>query len=482
MMKQIHPFFSSQKICFLVILLVSFSLANPISNATAANLSLSQIFLDKWLPGGAFGYPGFVGTGNFTNIEQDEILLVSRIPDKSDIITLLYFDGNELVYTGSADRDCSTVYQYIIADFDGNGDDELLYSDDWVTDTKRHIGSVHYLYDYIGYRFHRNEALRYERPGIQLDKGTTIDIDNDHNEELLLATWDGDEACELLRLYDYEDDDFILLSNYTLTPSEKEFFVRNIIFVGVGDFDRSGSEKVITISLWSLKSNPNQFYKSFEVYSYNSQSKNFTHEYQGVFPNLPGSNIAFEIGDIDLDNRDEVIAYLDRTADPLLSVYEISSMDIRAEYSILRPQSDYFTTNWYRTKLLVEDLDRDYFPEILIAETKWDSPSSFMGRYEIYKIQSYQLESISIQEISERPVNICTGDIDNFSDTEIINAFSSYSVANESAKGGMEIWTAGPRKTNQFSLANNFSGMIVMVIGTFSLVEIIKKRRKKLQS
>lgn len=479
-MNRFCHFFSLKKITVLFILLISFHFSNPTLFVTASNLTLSQIYLDKWMPGGAFGFPRFVGTGNFTKINRDEIFLVSNIPSKLDVMTLLYFDGQELVYIDSGDRDCSTVYQYLIADFDGDGDDEFLFSD-FVTDAKKRVGLIHYLYDYVDYCFYRNETLSYESSMLQLDKGTTMDVDNDQNDELVLSTWNQDNASELIRIYDYENNQFILMANNSHQSSTQDIFFRNIVHIGSGDFDGNGSEEIITISLWSLNSSPNQFYKSFAIYSYDAQQKNLTYEYHGIFPTLPGSNIVFEIGDIDLDHKDEIITYLDRTEEPLLSIYEISPVEIKIDYSIYRPQSDYFTTRWYRTDLLVEDLDQDYIPEILIAETKC-SGSTYLGRYEIYKIQSNILESLSLQEISESPMNICTGDIDSFSDTEIINVFSSYDPENQIVEGGIEVWTTGLRKTNQFSLINNLQIFFLLVVAPIPLIDILYRIRKKLKT
>ena len=71
-------------------------------------MSLSLIFIDDWIPGNSFGFPGFISAGNFSGYEYNEILLISAIPEKTDVITLVSEDL-EIFHNPPFDQEVSTL-------------------------------------------------------------------------------------------------------------------------------------------------------------------------------------------------------------------------------------------------------------------------------------------------------------------------------------------------------------------------------------
>ncbi|MFW9924242.1 MAG: hypothetical protein ACFFDW_13235, partial [Candidatus Thorarchaeota archaeon] len=385
-----------------VILFITLFYSN-ISLAVSTTFKLTLVYYKEWTPGNAFGYPGFVGAGNFTSEINDEILLISAIPDKSDVITLCYFNGDKLEVKGSKDRDFSAVYNQILTDFDGDDDIELFISEDWRDLTNQHIGSRHDLYDFTAYSFYKNASINYYNPSIIIDYACVSNLNEEKGMELILATWDQNNKTELVRIYTYSNNNFTLIDEATLELSDAIEF-RSVIFAGVGNFDTDQLDEILVVSKGTLISNPSEFFIDYNIYEYSHTTNEIAISNTGILE-IENSNINFDIGDINSDTRDELIIYYDRVAAPTLQIYSLDSILPQVLYSNTRTHANYLVDGWTCNGIYIQDLTDDFLPEILISESTIKN-NDFRGRYEIYNIVENNLVSKLLLEIEQPPTSV----------------------------------------------------------------------------
>ena len=461
--------------CLLFLLILLFNiLIVPVFSAKA-NLELYFVFKDDWIPGNAFGHPGFVALGNFSGKGDNEILIISSIPDRGDVMTLTTFNSNNLSVSGSTDRDFSSVYQQLTDDFDGDGDIELFFSEEWTNDMGIHQGSHHLIYDFKGHTFTRNESYYFNNPDVFLNIATTYDVNQDNDAELFLVAWDEFLNAEIIQLLDYSNNDLNLLANVSIFNTN-DFYYRTVLFVGVGQFLTDYTIDLITISRWSIESDPTNFIVTCEVFQYKPNSNSLEHILSDSL-DIKSSSVFFDIYDIDSDEQDELIIYYDNIYSPTLSIYEINELGATVEYFINRMHSSYPSSNWHCTDIKALDLDDDDSQEILISEAKLDFSINFLGRYEIYEIEGTSLESELLQEINMPPTRTTIGDIDQFDDIEIVSVFNDYSLENYTTTGGIEIWSTGKKKTKLLSIFDSpINAFIQLITATIILLSIKRKK------
>jgi len=460
---------------YFLILVITLAI-NPIASVPA-DLTLYSIYIDDWVPGNALGYPGFVTLGNFSGRGSNEILLISSTPEGGDVMTLTSFDGKDLTVSGSIDRDFSSVYYQLASDFDGDGDIEILISEEWSDDMANHRGSHHVIYDFGTYSFYRNESLYYSNSGIVLDLPSVYDFDENGDSEIILSTWDEFENKEIIRIYNYYENNLVLLSN-TSYLIEDDLYYRSVIYSGIGHFQSQSIAEIITISKWSLQSDPATMLVSYEVYQYDLASQMIEHKYSNVL-DVNSFSIFFDIYDVDNDLRDELIVYFDIVLIPYLTIFEIDPLGTAIEYRIDRTQSSYSTTGWYCTDIHTMDLGNDNYQEIVISEAKLDFLNSFKGRYEIYRIKDSNLDSVLIQDINKPPSRTSIGNIDQFEDTEFVSVFNDYDFEDFSTKGGIEIWSTGKKKTKLLSFSESFTFFEIIMFTTLHIIILVVHRKTK---
>lgn len=458
---------------YLLILLITI-VVNPIT-AARVELTLYSIYTDDWVPGNALGYPGFVTLGNFSGRGSNEILLISSTPEGQDVMTLTSFDGKDLTVSGSIDRDFSSVYYQLASDFDGDGDIEILISEEWSDDMANHRGSHHVIYDFGSYSFYRNESFYYSNSGIILDLPSVYDFDENGDSEIILSAWDELDRKEIIRIYNYEDNNLELLSNISYLI-EDDLYYRSIIYSGIGHFQSQSIAEIITISKWSLQSDPSTMLVSYEVYQYDLVSQIIEHKYSDVL-DVNSFSIFFDIFDVDNDLKDELIVYFDSVFIPNLIIFEIDPLGAAIKYRIDRSQSSYSTTGWHCTDICAMDVDNDNYQEIVISEAKLDFVNSFKGRYEIYRIKDTNLESVLIQDINKPPSRTSIGNIDQFEDTEFVSVFNDYDFEDYSTRGGIEIWSTGKKKTRMLSFWESFPTLQIIMFIPLPIFLLVAKRK-----
>ncbi|MHA1504448.1 MAG: hypothetical protein ACTSPT_04565 [Candidatus Heimdallarchaeota archaeon] len=459
-------------------LIASIVFLTSITNVTGkpSRLTTSLQLSDDWIPGNALGQPGFVGYGNFTNKEFDEILLVSRIPGDTDAMTLCYYDGVNLTVEGSKDKDFSTVYYEMIADFDGDGDDEVLVSEDWATEMGAHLGSVHHLFDYKDFRFVKNTSCYYSNPDIIIDRGLAVDLDENNDSELILATWDSEDNTELVRVYNYVNETFVQITNITYQLLEVDIYYRSILYLGFGDFNGDSQQELIVFSKWTYNYAPGTFFYSFEVYSYDNNLQQITHEFSGRI-NIFESELDIFHSDIDQDGKDELFVYYDRVTEPMYSVYEISTIEVKMEFEGTRFQSNYGTTDYYVIDIIPRDVNLDGVDEIIFIEANNDFEGEFKGRVEIYQYSSNNIESICLESFLKSPTDVFVADINTNSAFEIVTVYNDYSDE-FLAKGGIEIWSIIDDESNRFPIFSSVVDYLLIIGGPILLLTIITMKRK----
>ncbi|NHJ04769.1 MAG: hypothetical protein EAX90_08095 [Candidatus Heimdallarchaeota archaeon] len=458
---------------YLLISLITI-VVNPIT-AARSDLTLYSIYTDDWVPGNALGYPGFVSLGNFSGRGSNEILLISSIPEGGDVMTLTSFEGKDLTVSGSIDRDFSSVYYQLASDFDGDGDIEILISEEWSDDMANHRGSHHAIYDFGRYSFYRNESFYYSNPGIVLDLPSVYDFDENGDSEIILSAWDELDSKEIIRIYNYEDENLELLSNTSFLV-EDDLYYRSVIYSGIGHFQSQSIAEIITISKWSLKLDPATMLVSYEVYHYDLATQMIEHKYSDIL-DVNSFSIFFDIYDVDNDLKDELITYFDSVFVPYLIIFEIDPLGAAIEYKIERSQSSYTATGWHCTDIYSMDVDNDDYKEIVISEAKLDFVNSFKGRYEIYRIKDSNIDSVLIQDINKPPSRTSIGNIDQFEDTEFVSVFNDYDFEDFSTKGGIEIWSTGKKKTKLLSYSESYHFLEIIIFTFIPIITVITYRK-----
>jgi len=468
---------NTRLLCFSLV--VSIVFLTSIINVTGkpSRLTTELQFSNDWIPGNAFGHPGYVGYGNFTNKDNNEILMVSKIPDATDVITLLYFNGDNLTVEGSKDKDFSSVYYEMISDFDGDGDDEFFVSEDWSTEFGEHIGSHHLLYDFKDFTFVQNASFYYYNPAIIIDRGVAVDLDENNDSELILATWDSINNTELIRVYDYVNESFVQITNSTFQLLEVNIYYRTILYLGFGDFDGDSEQELISFSKWTYNYAPSTFFYSFEIYSYDNDLQQIKHEFSGRI-NLFESELSVLNVDIDHDGKDELFIYYDRVSEPKYSVYEISPTEMNLEFQGSRSQSNYASTGYYTIDIIPQDVNFDGKEEIIFIESKIDFGEEFKGRLEIYQYSDNNIESICTESFLKSPTDVFINNIIDDSALEVVTVFNDYSE-DFLAKGGLEIWSIISDESGLFPLYDNIIELMFVFGGSFVLIIFTIIRRKR---
>ena len=469
----------SKTVLIFVLLMTSFTLNHLSVRVSGVEpISLTLAYYDDWIPGNSFGFPGYVNTGNFTSREKDEILLISSIPEKTDVITLCYYNEGNLSADISLDCDYSKAYQSCVGDFDGNGDLELFSSEEWSVSIGNHLGSQHKIYDVGDFTFIRNTSFYYSNPNAIIDRVNVFDYNSNGDDEIILATWDSDKKSELIRIYDYENNgDLVQITNISHAITSEDFYFRTTVFVGIGDLTGNSSREIITVSQWNTESNPSVFSSSYDLYSLNENTNNISHISTGLL-NIIGTSVTVDITDMNHDSVDELLIYYDKTYSPKLVLYDLTNLAPIEKNIIIRSQSSYPNSGWFCNTLLISDLNNDSTTELIFSELNLDFEGNYIGRYEIYSYKNNVIESVLLQEIYNPPIASAIADVDETDDLELVSVFNDYSLENFLTKGGMEVWTVGYRSSGKSSISDNIVEIILLF--TLPIILPIFSRKRKI--
>jgi hypothetical protein len=450
------------------------------SNIVAANVSFSMISYQEWYPGNALGYPQAVSVGSFReSTEAQEVILISEIPEETNSIAILEYKKEKFEVITSFDRDCSLVYKQLIADFDGDGIDELLLAEEWLTDMGSDYGSIFRLYNLMGLRFHKNCSYAYYQPNSEPPSLHALNVDDDKADELVVINWNQTSLCEEISILDYNvsNEKFNIIKKSSFKILNEMPFYRKIHFTTICNLIQDSNPQLLTISYLIEDQNSNFINKTFEFYTINDDCL-ITHVSNNSLDNIVGSSLKFALADFNNDNLDELITYLDNTDTPLLTISEYKDETFNEISQIGRKQSDFYLTGWYLHYLFVQDLSSNGQPEIILIERCLGDDNEFHGRFEIYSFINSQFYSNGIEDLECAPATVIIGNIDSYQDYEIISCFTTYINNGQQTISGIELWTHGSRPTNNFQITESLITLSIIICPLFILIRKYQKNRK----
>jgi hypothetical protein len=431
----------------------------------ATGISFSLLYSRSWTPGNALCLPGYINFGNFTEDIENQMIMVSDDPTAKDVLTLVSFNGTDLVVEGSRDKDCDMVYSHLDSDFNGDGYTEHLTNEQISKEEK--LGTVHMLYNFTRGSFHRLTKLYYYNSGIDYDETCAYDLDNDNDSELILAAWDSINKTENIRIYDFYNDSFHLIASFNQSITSETFLIRNVNFIDYGDFTGDGQKEILTVSLW-ISQGSSQPTRTFELYKYHNNNQTIQNISSGYVP-TQSQQVNFLSNDFDNDGRKEIVIYEDTLNIPKLSLYHVQTNIFDAISIATRQHALDSYSNWYCISLTSYNLDWQEQDELILMEYRINSQGEFLGRFQVYHLNQLQFTSELLHNIIHKSAAYCVGNISGNNMGEIISVFNDYAEE----QGGIEIWSA--RESTTF----NFGFTKAIVIVSFFMVSVIIILKKK---